>query len=72
MIGREGNGVEMTGRELIEWIIENEAEDAVVTVGYRDDGVAYYGVGEDLELLIVDGDKGHPGMDTAPYKRIVL
>lgn len=33
----------MTGRELIEWIKSNNAEDMLVAVQYRDDGGDYSG-----------------------------
>ena len=33
----------MTGRELIEWIIANKAEDMPAVIQYRDAGGEYYG-----------------------------
>ena len=43
----------MTGIQLINWIIENKAEDMYVAVQFRDGGGSYQG-GE-----LVDTDSGH-------------
>lgn len=32
----------MTGKELIQWIIENHAEDKIVVIEHRDEGGTYH------------------------------
>ena len=42
----------MTGKQLIEWIKDNHAEEMLVCIQYRDDGGIYYGgelIGYDIE-----------------------
>ncbi len=56
----------ITGRELIQWIRQNDAEDLPVAVQYRDGGGDYIGFGDiyDPEIVTVQGD----GYDYEYYK----
>ena len=47
----------MTGRELIAWIQENNAEDAIIITQYRDAGGNYLG-GEYIDFPIMACYKG--------------
>ena len=42
----------MTGKELIQWIEEHNAQDLIFEVQYRDEGGNYYGTDEMLYLDI--------------------
>jgi len=59
----------MTGRELIMWILEKNAEDAEIEVQYRDAGGDYSGTDNVLYLIdeTVDSEDGW-----SSYRRIVL
>ena len=62
----------MTGRELVQWILANKAEDKPFEVQYRDDGGDYSGTDTDLYLIEDIGswlDENGRGWD---YTRILL
>lgn len=48
----------MTGRELIQWIIDNDAQDLTVEVQYRDSGGYYFGTDADIKPEIDCDDEG--------------
>jgi hypothetical protein len=62
----------MTGQELIDWIKQHHAENAVVEVAYRDEGGPYYGTDEYINPLIVGANVKLPRMEKADYERIIL
>jgi len=45
----------MTGKDLIQWIEEHNAQDLFFEVQYRDEGGAYYGTDENL-ILDIEND----------------
>ena len=48
MIGTKKRRNKMTGKELIEWIKDNKAEDLQIEVQYRDGCGIYYGRDTDI------------------------
>lgn len=42
----------MTGKELIKWIEEHDAQELIFEVQYRDDGGDYYGTDKNLYMDI--------------------
>lgn len=58
----------MAGRELMKWILDNEAEDAKIEVQYRDSGGDYEGTDATLYLM----DETCQDKDGWTYRRIVL
>lgn len=58
----------MTGRELIKWVLDNNAENAEFEVQYRDSGGDYDGTDKDL-YLVAETAKDKDGRS---YKRVVL
>lgn len=63
----------MTGRELMKWILDNNAEDLPFEVQYRDSGGDYHGTDERLYLIV---EKSEKTVEDLPYKwqytRVVL
>ena len=63
----------MTGKELIDWIIEHKAENAIVKVVYRDDGGLYYGTDDDIHPFIVEKNvKISKYIPEKDYERLIL
>ncbi len=58
----------MTGRELIQWILENKVEDSEVEVQYRDKNMNYAGTDKNLYLI----DETAQDSSGWTYSRIVL
>ena len=44
----------MTGKDLIKWIEEHNAQDLVFEVQYRDEGGDYYGTDKKIYLEVED------------------
>lgn len=59
----------MTGRELIDWIHKNNAEDLECVVQYRDGGGGYYGIGEIMEAPSLANCERGP--DAHPYDMMI-
>lgn len=62
----------MTGQQLIDWIKQHHAENAVVEVSYRDEGGLYYGTDKDIDPLIVGANVQLQYIGKADYERLIL
>ena len=64
----------MTGKELIDFIRMNHAEDAIVEVQYRDDVGCYSGTDDEIVPSIIEGNAIPKCLFTPAkeYKRIIL
>lgn len=62
----------MTGQQLIDWIKQHHAENAVVEVAYRDEGGMYYGTDNAIDPLIVGANVQLQYIGKADYERLIL
>lgn len=63
----------MTGKELIKWIQENNAEDLPIEIQYQDGGGCYYGTEKQyVNPTIIDANEQTRYSGCESYKRIVI
>lgn len=68
---KDGDG-EMTGQQLIDWIKQHHAENAVVEVAYRDDGGMHYGTDKKIDPIIIGKNVDLPFVGMEDYERLIL
>lgn len=63
----------MTGKELIKWIQDNNAEDLPIEIQYQDSGGCYYGTEKEyVKPIIVEANEKTEFSGCENYRRIVI